>query len=325
MGTIGIPIVRFAYPRAMDPGPPGGDPPAHPSCLIAGCGYVGARLARRLAGERPVRALVRRDEHAAVLRATGVDALVADLDRDLADVAALQRAADGAAIAYLAPPSETTPSDTRLLRFLAGLGRVRPTAVLYMSTTGVYGDTGGASVSERAELAPGSERARRRVAAERIVTDWCAPRRVRCVVLRVPGIYGPDRLPLERLRRGEPALRREDAGPGNRIHVDDLVGACVAALDGAASGAFNVTDGDHASTTEYLLATAELAGLPPPRLVTREQAATEIPPGMLAFLGETRRVDNTRMREVLRVALRYPDLRAGIAASLAEMHAKAGR
>jgi hypothetical protein len=98
-----------------------------------------------------------------------------------------------------------------------------------------------------------------------------------------------------------------------------IVSVCVAALDTSASCAINVTDGDPASTTDYLCATAELAGLPTPRLVTREEAQTQISPGMLSFLNETRRVDSTRMRDVLRVVLRYPDMRSGIAASLEEM------
>jgi nucleoside-diphosphate-sugar epimerase len=305
----------------MDPGRHSGGHPGRPPCLIAGCGYVGTRLARRLAAERDVVALVRSAASAAALRNEGLETLHVDLDAAVPAPEALRSAAADAALFYLAPPAEYDLSDVRLARFLAALGPARPSVVLYMSTTGVYGDTGGALVTERAELAPTTDRARRRVAAERAIVDWCAARRVRYVILRVPGIYGPDRLPLERLRRGEPVLRPEDAGPGNRIHVDDLVTACISALACGASGAFNVTDGDHSTTTEYLLATAELAGLPPPRMVTRAEAQAQISPGMLSFLDETRRVDNTRMREVLRAPLKYPDLRSGIAASLEEMRA----
>lgn len=305
----------------MDPDNDTRAPDGRPPCLIVGCGYVGTRLARRLARERDVRAVLRDAARAAVLREAGVEALELDLDSLPPAHGALAAAAEGAAIFYLAPPPDAGRSDPRLGRFLAALGTARPVLLLYMSTTGVYGDTGGARVTEEAALAPASDRAWRRVAAERLAVDWSAAHRVRSVVLRVPGIYGPGRLPLERLQRGEPVLRPEDAGPGNRIHVDDLVSACVAALDGGASGAFNVTDGDHASTSEYLVTTAELAGLPAPRLVTRAEAPHEISPGMLAFLGEARRVDNTRMREVLRVVPRYPDLRSGVAASLEEMRA----
>jgi nucleoside-diphosphate-sugar epimerase len=145
---------------------------------------------------------------------------------------------------------------------------------------------------------------------------------VRSVVLRVPGIYGPHRLPLERLRRGEPALRPEDAGPGNRIHVDDLVTACVAAIERPASGVVNVGDGDCSSTTAFLQKTAELAGLPAPELVSLAEARGRISPGLLAYLVESRRVDTRRMRDELGVSPRYARLESGIAASLAEMRAQ---
>jgi nucleoside-diphosphate-sugar epimerase len=314
---------RFAYPCRVDPQPTVTDS-ARPPCLIAGCGYVGTRLAARLATSRPVIAFVRRAANAPALRARGIDVRTVDLDRPVDEPVPPFPVADGASVVYLAPPPETGTTDPRLGRFLALLGDARPGVLVYMSTTGVYGDTAGATVTEDSPLAAATDRARRRVDAERVAAAWCRARGVRGITLRAPGIYGPHRLPLERLRRGEPALREEESGPGNRIHVDDLVTACIAAIDGTASGAFNVTDGDHASTTAYLLATAELAGLPPPRLVSRADAQSQISPGMLAFLSEARRVDNRRMREVLGVRLAHPDLRSGIAASLAEERAGTG-
>jgi len=148
---------------------------------------------------------------------------------------------------------------------------------------------------------------------------------VRCVILRVPGIYGPDRLPLERLRRREPALRDDEAGPGNRIHVDDLVAAIVAAIDHpSAQGVFNVTDGDHASTTAFLQLTAAAAGIEPPVLISKAEARERIPAGMLSFLLESRRVDNRRMLRELGLQLRYPTLQSGVLASLAEMRRAPG-
>jgi nucleoside-diphosphate-sugar epimerase len=290
-------------------------------CLIVGCGYVGRRLARRLRQGRRVIALVRSSGIAAGLEAEGLETVVADLDADLA-APALARAAQGSAVAYLAPPPDAGATDPRLARFLAALGDSRPAVLLYMSTTGVYGDTGGSAVDESSPVAPSNDRSRRRVAAETDVREWCAARGVRWVVLRVPGIYGPDRLPLERLTRREPALRPEDSGPANRIHVDDLVTACVAAIERPVAGVCNVGDGDHSSTTVYLQATAELAGLPPPELVSLADAAGRISPGMLAYLVESRRVDTKRMREELGVTPRYGTVEAGVAASLAEMRAR---
>jgi nucleoside-diphosphate-sugar epimerase len=296
-------------------------------CLIVGCGYVGTRLARLEATRRPVLALVRPGPRATGLEAAGIRTLQMDLDATgPAAQSSLAAAATGAAIVYLAPPPEQSTSDTRLESFLRQLGDASPSVFVYVSTTGVYGDAAGALVDESSPLAPGNERSQRRVAAERAATAWCSARGVRCVILRVPGIYGPHRLPLERLQRGEPVLRPEDAGPGNRIHVDDLVACIVAAMDRpSAHGAFNVTDGDHSSTTRYLQEVAAAAGMPAPELVTREAAARRIPPGMLAFLVESRRVSNARMRQELGVQLRYPDMPSGVRASLAEMRREEGR
>jgi nucleoside-diphosphate-sugar epimerase len=291
------------------------------SCLIAGCGYVGRRLAQRMRPAWRVVALARSPGSVAALCAAGIETITADLDA-VHLTGDLQSVADGAAIAYLAPPPESGTGDSRMDRFLAALGEARPTVFLYMSTTGVYGDAAGAAVDESSPIAPSNDRSRRRVAAEHVTRAWCEMRGVRWVVLRVPGIYGPHRLPLERLQRGEPALEPAAAGPGNRIHVDDLVTVCVAALERPASGIFNVGDGDHSSTTAFLQVTAELAGLPAPELVTLAEARERVSPGMLAYLVESRRVETSRMREGLGVTPRYATVAAGVAASLAEMRAQ---
>ena len=288
----------------------------HAPSLVAGCGYVGRRLATTLVRSRTVVALARSAGSDAGLAADGIAGRSVDFDK--VEPASLASIADDSGIVYLAPPPPDGDHDARLRQFLAALGDARPAAFVYLSTTGVYGDTRGERVDESSPTVPGSERARRRLDAESAARDWCAARGVRFACLRVPGIYGPHRLPLDRLRRGEPALRPEDAGPGNRIHVDDLVSACVAALDRPVDGVINVGDGDHASTTVYLQRVAALAGLPAPRLVTREEATAQIGPGMLEFLVESRRVDTRRMRDELGVVPRH-DLDSGIAASLAEM------
>jgi nucleoside-diphosphate-sugar epimerase len=290
-------------------------------CFIAGCGYVGRRLADRMRPTWRVVALARSPASVAALRAAGIGTIDADIDA-VHLPGELPHAADGAAVAYLAPPQDTGTNDARLERFLDALREARPAVFLYISTTGVYGDAAGATVDESSPTEPSNDRSRRRVAAEQITRAWCESRGVRWVVLRVPGIYGPHRLPLERLQRSEPALEPAAAGPGNRIHVDDLVTACVAALERPVSGIFNVGDGDHSSTTEFLQITAELAGLPPPELVTLAEARGRISPGMLSYLVESRRVDTGRMRESLGVTPRYATAAAGVAASLAEMRAQ---
>src|SRR5678815_14145 len=196
--------------------------------LIAGCGYVGQRLALRLQARYDVTGLVRSAERAAELERLGVHALAIDLDR-VRPGTTIPESLDLEAIVYLTPPPVLGESDLRLDRFLH-LASVPPHTFVYMSTTGVYGDTAGAVVDESSVVQPRTDRARRRISAEEMTRVWCTERRVRRVVLRVPGIYGPGRLPIASVQRGEPVVRASETGLSNRIHVDDLVEACVATL-----------------------------------------------------------------------------------------------
>lgn len=286
-----------------------------PYLLIAGCGYVGQRLVARLRDRFEISALVRSNDKAAALERQGVKPVVIDLDRVRAGASIPERL-DQEAIVYLAPPPATGESDLRLDRFLQ-LAIVPPKTFVYMSTTGVYGDASGGFVDESTPVMPRTDRARRRVSAEEMTRVWCHERRVRRVVLRVPGIYGPERLPLERLRKSEPVVRPEDAGISNRIHVDDLVTACEAGImNKEARGVYNVTDGTSISATTFIDMVAELTGLPKPPRVTMEEAQLTFSPERLSFLNESRRVGNDRMLKHLGVKLRYADPMAGIRASL---------
>lgn len=287
-----------------------------PHVLIVGCGYVGTRLARRLRERFDVSAIVRSQEKARALASEGIQAVTLDLDRVRLGAHVPERL-EQAATVYLTPPSQQGESDLRLDRFFQ-LATVPPASFIYMSTTGVYGDTKGDVVDESSPLAPLTERARRRVSAEEMTRVWCTERRVRRVVLRVPGIYGPDRLPLERLRAREPAVQPNEAGVSNRIHVDDLVEACVAAVTNPeARGVYNVTDGNAISATEFLDRVAHLAKLPAPPRVSMDEAQLTFSPERLSFLNESRRVSNDRMLKHLGVVLRYANVDEGIAQSLA--------
>lgn len=283
--------------------------------LIAGCGYVGLRLARALLPRGPVVALTSTEETARRVEALGIDAIAWNLDD--ADAGVPKGFGTPSMIYYLVPPPASGTTDPRLKRFLARLPSP-PARILYVSTTGVYGDAGGALVDEDSPPNPGSERAARRVDAEQSLRQWCRRHAVTWTILRVPGIYGPGRLPLERLKRGEPMIRHSEAGFSSRIHVDDLVAACLLAGSAprAADRIYNVTDGNPASMTEYFERVAMLAGLPPPALVSREEAQRVLSPGLLSYLSESRRVDSRRIREELGFAPRFHDLRLGILSSL---------
>lgn len=287
--------------------------------LIAGCGYAGARLARRLAERGPVLTLVRSEASAQALAREGIHAVPTDFD----GAPAFPVPPDLAAVVYLVPPAGPDGEDGRLRRFLAALGPARPQVFVYVGTTGVYGDTGGAAVDEASPAAPGDARSRQRLQAEGQALRWCEAREARCVLLRVAAIYGPHRLPLDRLRRGEPVLRAEDSGPGNRIHVDDLVAACLAALAQPVAGVVNVADGCPEGMAAFTARVAALAGLPAPREVPWREAQEVLSPGLLAFLRESRRVLTPRLVRELGVAPRGPE--AGIRDSLGEMGLLASR
>jgi len=282
--------------------------------VIVGCGYVGERLAPLLPGT--VRAVTGSTGHAARLRESGLQALACDLDA-LPAGEPLPFQTAGSVLIYLAPPPGRGPTDHRLRRLLAGLAG-KPARIVYMSTTGVYGDAGGATVDEARPPRPTTERARARLDAETALRTCCQERGIDWVVLRVPGIYGPGRLPLERIRRGDPVIVEAEAGPGNRIHVDDLAAVCVAAatLPAAANRLYNVGDGNHTSSTAYFKLVARLAGLPEPPAVSRDEAARRLAPATWSFLADLRRVDSTRMRKELGVRIRHADLEDGIRASL---------
>jgi nucleoside-diphosphate-sugar epimerase len=285
--------------------------------LIAGCGYVGQRLAQRLQAQFDVTGLVRSSQRVAELEQAGIRAIAIDLDRVRAGVAIPERL-DEEAILYLTPPPVLGESDLRLDRFLQ-LATVPPRTFVYVSTTGVYGDTAGAVVDESSAVQPRTDRARRRVSAEEMTRVWCNERRVRRVVLRVPGIYGPQRLPLERLQHLEPVVREREAGINNRIHVDDLVEACARAIaNPEARGVYNVTDGQPFSSTAFINLVAKAAGLPAPPQVSMEEAQLTFSPERLSFLNESRRVSNERMLKHLGVVLKYADVEEGIRASLRE-------
>jgi nucleoside-diphosphate-sugar epimerase len=281
---------------------------------IIGCGYTGLRLAERWQKSgASVRGFASRIESLQQIAAAGAQALPMDLDAAIAPVDF-----SGHLVYYAVPPARL-PGDPRLERFLDGLLGA-PKRIIYLSTTGVYGNQAGARVSEDTPPEPRTERAARRLAAEDTLRAWAEPRGVSWCVLRVAGIYGPGRLPLERLRRAVPAVVSYQATPSNRIHVTDLVTACMAAgaLAAANRKIYNISDGSDDSLTDYLLRVATIAGLPAPPLVGRAEAERILPASAWSFLAESRRVDNRRMLQELGVRLEYQDIDVGIRASLDE-------
>ena len=219
---------------------------------------------------------------------------------------------------YTVPPSPGSDNDRRLEWLLSKLP-TPPRRIVYLSTSGVYGDRRGNPVREDDPPSPLTPRAKRRLAAERHLTDWCAGRDCDLVILRVPGIYGPGRLGLDRIEAGAPVIRESEAPPGNRIHVDDLATCCVRALDESSQpGIYNVGDGDHRSGSWFTKTVARLAMLEAPPEVSTAEAEKTFAEARLSFLRESRVLDTSKMRDVLGIAPHYADPEDGIRASLVE-------
>jgi nucleoside-diphosphate-sugar epimerase len=283
------------------------------SVSIVGCGYTGLRLAVRwLTLTHGVRGFAARAESLRQIAGIGAESVPLNLDQTPAMIDL-----DGQVAYYAVPPAPVGDRDLRLERLLEHIVG-RPRRFVYLSTTGVYGNRGGGAVDEDTPPAPQTERAVRRLAAETSLREWADSHAVSWCILRVPGIYGPGRLPVERLRRGEPAIDPREAMPSNRIHVEDLVTVCVAA--GAAAAAdgriYNVTDGTEDSLTAYLGRVARLGNLPPPPLISLADARETFGALAWSFLSESRRVDNRRMLAELGITLAFDDLDAGIRSSL---------
>ncbi|MDP1708925.1 MAG: SDR family oxidoreductase [Gammaproteobacteria bacterium] len=280
--------------------------------LIIGCGDIGARVAAGcVARGDSVSALARSAARIPALQAMGAAIVPGDLD----DAASLTKLPTRHALLYyFAPPPEQGNTDPRIGRFLRAVtASALPHKIVYISTSGVYGDHQGGWVDEDTPPNPQTARAKARLDAETQLLVWGRMYAVPVVILRVGGIYGPGRLPVERLRQGGPVLRREEASFTNRIHADDLAQVCIAAAEHGAVGCiYNVCDGEHSTMTDYFNAVADWLGLARPPQITLAEAQHVLSAGMLSYLHESRRMDNRRMREELGVRLLYPTLEQGL-------------
>lgn len=280
--------------------------------FIVGCGDIGGLVAGKwLETGANVTALVRSEANAIRLQGLGVKTVSGDLDQP-ESLSELPTA--GTILYYFAPPSVQHEGDPRMHHLLDSLGADNlPRRIVYISTSGVYGDSGGKWVTEETPPNPQTARARRRLAAETILRRFGRETGVAVIILRVGGIYGPARLPLERLQKGLPVLNEAECGYTNRIHVEDLARICIAAAQkGRADNIYNVTDGHPGNMTQYFNAVADALGLPRPPTVSMAEARKLLSPAMLSYLTESRRMDNRKLLRDFGVTLRYPDLASGL-------------
>lgn len=287
--------------------------------LIIGCGDIARRALPWLVKHYRVYAAVRSDARHRELRALGVTPLRADLDKPRS----LRRLAGiGNLILHFAPPQETGVVDRRTQMLLAALstGKILPRRLVYISTSGVYGDCGGAWVSEARPVHPQTGRARRRVDAEMRLRRFGRKRRVAVSILRAPGIYAGDRLPLARLERGLPLLQESDDIYTNHIHADDLAAIAQMALArGRAGRIYNASDDSVLKMGEYFDLIAGRFGLPRAPRLPRTEVERRLSPAMLSFMGESRRLSNRRIKRELGVKLKYPEVASALADLLPEV------
>ena len=282
--------------------------------LVVGCGDVGLRVTRVLRGRAKLFALTSSAARLIELRAAGIVPLLGNLD----DRASIKRLAGLATrVVHLAPPPGSGQNDQRTLTLVRALRlRSPPRSLVYGSTSGVYGDCQGETAIETRAVNASTSRAIRRIDAEKQIRRYGEATSVPSCILRIPGIYAPDRVggtPRERLLKGTPVLAAADDVFTNHIHADDLARACIAALwRGKPQRIYNVNDDSCLKMGDYFDLAADLYGLPRPPRVPRSTAMEQLPPMLLSFMSESRRLDNTRLKKELRLQLHYPTVVHGL-------------
>lgn len=285
--------------------------------LIVGCGDIALRTVRLLHKKYRIFGLFRNPDNAERFRSFGVIPIQGDLDRpnSLKKLSGIARI-----VIHLAPPPNRGKRDLRTTHLLAALSkqarnkqRILPQRLVYISTSGVYGDCQGVMIDETRPLNPHNDRAIRRVNAEMQIRKWGMRNHTAVSILRVPGIYAENRLPLKRIQDGLPAFVPTDDGYTNHIHANDLARIiCMAMQHGKSSRIYNTTDDTQIKMGDYFDLVADHFNLSRPPRIPRSQSAGRISTSMLSFMNESRRISNTRMKKELQVVLQYPTVLEGI-------------
>jgi len=276
---------------------------------IVGCGYIGQQVAVQLMRQKmnPV-AYVKTANSLAKCVQKNIKTQQLDLDSE-----SLSINVENERVLYLAPPQPAGEDDFRIKHFLNSIADRSPRKIVLISTTGVYGDCAGEWVDENRQIKPVAGRAKRRANAEQQLTDYCELHHVPWVILRVPGIYGPGKLPEKRIKSGEAIVREQDSPYSNRIHADDLVEICIkAVLSENITGIYNCSDGHPTTMCDYFFKVSDTLCLDRPPTISLQQAQQELSAGMLSYMAESRRVDNKKLLTDFDMVLKYPDLESGL-------------
>lgn len=284
---------------------------------IIGCGDIGRRLSK-LYEDTTLYGVVSSEISKRKCELLSINTEIIDLD---SKYSLTSHDFSNSNIYYFAPPPSEGQKDTRLAGFLSQCSLLdkSPKRIVLISTTGVYGDSGGDWIDEETPINPQADRAIRRASAEQELQSWAIQTSCEIMILRVPGIYAEDRLPLARLEKGLPIVKADEAGYTNRIHADDLAKACKAAMECTilASGhIINACDGNPSTMTDYFNQVADYAQLPRPPQISLKEADEILSAGMVSYLKESRRIKNDKMLEILDIELAYPSLSHALTASI---------
>jgi len=276
---------------------------------IVGCGYIGQQVALKLVQQKlnPV-AYVKTGNSLSVCQQKNIKTELLNLDDPLCSIDIKNEK-----VLYLVPPQPVGDNDIRIKNFINSITGNVPEKIVLISTTGVYGDCSGDWVDESRQINPEVPRAKRRADAEQQLIDYCEMYHVPRVVLRVPGIYGPDKLPIKRISSGEPIVREQDSPYSNRIHAHDLVNICMEAiLSDDIEGVYNCSDGNPTTMYDYFIKVSDALNIKHPPAISLQQAKQKLSAGMLSYMTESRRIDNKKLLTDFKLRLMYPDLDSGL-------------
>lgn len=289
--------------------------------LIIGCGDVGKRVAKQLMQIRqPVIAASHSEESRNTLKQLGIDSVFADLD-EIDSLKLLP--AEATQIYYFAPPPSDGEVDSRMTNFLASLKLSNSkTRIIYISTTGVYGDHQGEWIDESTPTTAPSNRSKRRLNAETRLIRFCEQKNCEYIILRVGGIYCLPKLPLQRLQSGVKILKANIAPASNRIHANDLANICITAMNSQhVNEIYNACDGNPTSISDYFIQVAKIFHLPAPEEIDWDQANKDISPAMMSYLQESKKIKIDKLLQQLEIQFKYPDLDSGLKQCLEEANA----
>lgn len=280
--------------------------------VLAGSGYLGDAI-KKISNNYTFEKIIEFSRTKKINTKNDIEHYQVDFDKELK----ANNFNDKTSIIYMAPPRQDVEGDVRLLNFSKSLGYNKIKKIVYISTSGVYGDHQGGIVDESAECIPITDRAKRRLIAEQIIRNYCEKTKNEFVILRVPGIYGPKRLPIERIIAGEPIMEENLAKPTNLIHVEDLARISWEVMDSSVKNEIiNVSDGNPTTSTRYYIEICKILNLPVPKTITLNEAKKVFSKKRMSFFMESRVLNVKKLNHLFPDIIKYKDLKEGIQSSI---------